>query len=47
MDRAGVALSWLMLTVVLVFLLAPIVVVVGVSVSPSTVFDFPPDCWPA
>jgi putative spermidine/putrescine transport system permease protein len=43
MDRAGVAVSWLMLTVVLVFLLAPIVVVVGVSVSPSTVFDFPPD----
>ena len=32
-----------MLGVVLVFLLAPIVVVVGVSVSPSTVFDFPPD----
>src|SRR6267143_1809782 len=43
MDRAGVVLSWLMMGVVLVFLLAPIVVVVGVSVSPSTVFDFPPD----
>jgi putative spermidine/putrescine transport system permease protein len=43
MDRAGVALSWIMMAVVLVFLLAPIVVVVSVSVSPSTVFDFPPD----
>ncbi len=43
MDRVGVAVSWLMLTVVLVFLMAPIIVVIGVSVSPSTVFDFPPD----
>ena len=32
-----------MMAVVLVFLLAPILVVIGVSVSPSTVFDFPPN----
>jgi putative spermidine/putrescine transport system permease protein len=43
MDRAGVVVSWVMLVAVIVFLMAPIVVVIGVSVSPSTVFDFPPD----
>ena len=42
MERAGRALAWSMIAAVVAFLLAPIVITVGVSFSASPVFDFPP-----
>jgi putative spermidine/putrescine transport system permease protein len=41
-ERAGRVGVWLVMAVVVAFLLAPIVVTVGVSFSSSPVFDFPP-----
>ena len=43
MARLGMGFCWAMLALVLVFLFAPIVIVVAVSFSPSTIFSFPPD----
>ena len=43
MARVGMIFCWAMLTLVLIFLFAPIVIVVAVSFSPSTIFSFPPD----
>ena len=43
MARFGMGFCWAMLALVLVFLFAPIVIVVAVSFSPSTIFSFPPD----
>jgi len=37
----GLALAWAMLAGSVVFLLAPLVVTIGVSVSPSAVFQLP------
>lgn len=42
MARLGTIFCWTMLGVVLVFLFTPIVIVVAVSFSPSSVFSFPP-----
>jgi putative spermidine/putrescine transport system permease protein len=42
MARFGMAVCWITLGLVLAFLFAPIVIVVAVSFSPSTVFAFPP-----
>ena len=43
MARFGSALCWTALVLVLAFLLAPIVIVVAVSFSPSAIFAFPPE----
>ena len=43
MARLGMGLCWVVLAAVLVFLFAPIVIVVAVSFSPSAIFAFPPD----
>ncbi len=43
MARLGMGFCWAMLALVLMFLFAPIVIVVAVSFSPSTIFSFPPD----
>lgn len=42
MARFGMALAGLIALATILFLLAPIVVVLGISVSPSRIFDFPP-----
>jgi putative spermidine/putrescine transport system permease protein len=41
MDRVGMTVSALVAGAVMIFLLAPIIVVLGISVSPSRIFDFP------
>ena len=43
MARLGMGFCWVVLAAVLVFLFAPIVIVVAVSFSPSAIFAFPPD----
>lgn len=43
MIRFGHAFCWTMLISVLVFLFAPIAIVVAVSFQPSSIFAFPPD----
>jgi putative spermidine/putrescine transport system permease protein len=43
MVRFGRAFCWTILIAVLVFLFAPIAIVVAVSFSPSSVFAFPPE----
>src|SRR3954465_6549986 len=43
MARFGSALCWTALFLVLVFLLAPILIVIAVSFSPSAIFAFPPE----
>jgi putative spermidine/putrescine transport system permease protein len=43
MARFGSALCWTALVLVLAFLLAPILIVIAVSFSPSAIFAFPPD----
>jgi putative spermidine/putrescine transport system permease protein len=43
MARFGSALCWTALVLVLVFLLAPILIVIAVSFSPSAIFAFPPE----
>jgi putative spermidine/putrescine transport system permease protein len=43
MARLGMGFCWAVLAAVLVFLFAPIVIVVAVSFSPSAIFAFPPD----
>src|SRR5215207_3078477 len=42
MARLGMALCWAALALVLAFLLAPILIVIAVSFSPSAIFSFPP-----
>lgn len=42
MSRLGVTLAWTMLVVSLLFLMAPIIVVIPVSFNESAVFRFPP-----
>lgn len=42
MARLGMGLCWAVLALVLVFLFAPIFIVVTVSFSPSSIFAFPP-----
>lgn len=42
MARLGMGFCWTMLGLVLVFLFAPILIVVAVSFSPSAIFEFPP-----
>jgi putative spermidine/putrescine transport system permease protein len=42
MARFGSALCWTVLVLVLAFLLAPILIVIAVSFSPSAIFAFPP-----
>lgn len=42
MARFGMGFCWAVLTLVLIFLFAPIVIVVAVSFSPSAIFSFPP-----
>lgn len=41
-ERAGRLLAWSVTAVAVAFLLAPIVITIGVSFSSSPVFDFPP-----
>lgn len=43
MARFGMALCWGALALVLAFLLAPILIVIAVSFSPSAIFSFPPE----
>ncbi|MBN8909880.1 MAG: ABC transporter permease, partial [Rhodospirillales bacterium] len=43
MRRIGLALAWTMLTLSVVFLLAPLAVTIAVSLSPSPVFELPRD----
>lgn len=43
MERAGIALAWTMMVVVIVFLFAPILIVIPVSFTESAVFRFPPE----
>lgn len=43
MARFGMTICWTVLTVVLAFLFAPILIVIAVSFSPSSIFAFPPD----
>ena len=43
MARFGSALCWTALVLVLAFLLAPILIVIAVSFSPSAIFAFPPE----
>ena len=43
MARFGMALCWAALALVLAFLLAPILIVIAVSFSPSAIFSFPPE----
>jgi putative spermidine/putrescine transport system permease protein len=43
MARLGMGFCWAVLALVLVFLFAPIAIVIAVSFSPSTIFAFPPD----
>jgi putative spermidine/putrescine transport system permease protein len=43
MARLGMALCWAALALVLAFLLAPILIVIAVSFSPSAIFSFPPE----
>jgi putative spermidine/putrescine transport system permease protein len=43
MIRLSRAFCWIILIMVLIFLFAPIAIVVAVSFSPSSVFAFPPD----
>ncbi len=43
MARLGLAVCWITLIAVLIFLFAPIAIVVAVSFSPSSVFAFPPE----
>jgi putative spermidine/putrescine transport system permease protein len=41
-EHAARALAWAVLIVAIVFLIAPLLVVIGASLADSTVFDFPP-----
>jgi len=41
-ERTSRALVWLTMAAVITFLLAPIIIAVGVSFSASPIFDFPP-----
>jgi putative spermidine/putrescine transport system permease protein len=43
MARFGMALCWAALALALAFLLAPILIVIAVSFSPSAIFSFPPE----
>jgi putative spermidine/putrescine transport system permease protein len=43
MARLGMGFCWAVLALVLIFLFAPIAIVIAVSFSPSTIFAFPPD----
>jgi putative spermidine/putrescine transport system permease protein len=43
MARFGMAVCWAALALVLAFLLAPILIVIAVSFSPSAIFSFPPE----
>jgi putative spermidine/putrescine transport system permease protein len=42
MTRAGIALAWTMLVVAILFLMAPIIVIIPVSFNEGAVFRFPP-----
>ncbi|MBE9607304.1 ABC transporter permease [Acetobacteraceae bacterium H6797] len=43
MRALGLTIAWTMLAASVIFLLAPLVVTIGVSLSPSPVFQFPTD----
>jgi putative spermidine/putrescine transport system permease protein len=43
MDRLGVGLAWAAMVLVVVFLFAPILIVIPVSFTESSVFRFPPE----
>lgn len=43
MDRVGIGLAWTMMGIVVLFLFAPILVIIPVSFSESAVFRFPPE----
>src|SRR5262245_59201143 len=43
MARLGMGFCWTVLGLVLIFLFAPIVIVIAVSFTPSAVFSFPPE----
>lgn len=42
MERAGIAFTWTMMAVVVIFLFAPIAIIIPVSFSDAAVFTFPP-----
>jgi putative spermidine/putrescine transport system permease protein len=41
-DPLARIVAWIAMTVVIIFLMAPLVIVIGASFGDSTVFDFPP-----
>ena len=44
-ERAAKIFNWVVMGGVVIFLLGPMVVVIGTSFSASPIFDFPPQAW--